>query len=322
MVYVVGDRIGDALLKMPGIRALRAAFPGHRVVWIAGRRASAFKGPLAPLAHGFIDEVRECAGLGLSVRELLRAHDAGHDVVLDTQSRLVTTMVLRRIPHRLFISPAAGFRFSDRRPPPGAASPISVRRGFHTLVELAAGRDLPFETTVAVGPAYHAAAARLLPGGPRYVGFAPGAGGRAKCWPLERFLFVARMQVRAGRVPVFFLGPQERDWLPGIAAAVPEARFPEQEYQGESAGPLLGIALAGRLAAAVANDAGGGHILAASGIPVLTLFGRTNPAKFAGDAPNRIVLSARTFGARTVAGIPAEVVTKHLDATLAGVRQS
>jgi len=301
LVYVAGDRIGDAIVKYPVVRALRAALPAHRLIWMAGRRSSAFAGPLAPLAAGVIDEVREAAGVGLRARELLRRPLAGErfDVVIDTQHKLLTTLVLRRVAHRLFLSPAAGYRFSDRRPAPGPR-PRAVRARFAELCALAAGRPLAIDPRIDPGPEYAHAAAHLLPPGPCYVGLAPGAGGEPKRWPLQAYLALARRLAGSGRVPVFFLGPAERDWRQGIAAAVPQALFPEHAHRGPPAsGPVLAIALGARLAAAVANDAGPGHLLAASGCPVVTLFGRTDPGKFAGEA-NRIVVRARAVQAITV----------------------
>ncbi|MCC7413500.1 MAG: glycosyltransferase family 9 protein [Gammaproteobacteria bacterium] len=314
LVYVIGDRLGDGMLKLPLIRALRGAFPNHRIVWMAGWRKSVFKGPLAPLVTGLIDEVREEAGLGVSLRELLRRPLAAErfDIVIDTQQRLVTTLVLRRIPHDLFVSPAARFRLSDRRP--ATPRPHSVTARLLQLFELAAGRPLQVDPVVRVDEAFERAAAALLPAGPRYLGFAPGAGGARKRWPLERFIDLAARFAARGCVPVFFLGPDEAAWRERIAAAVPAARFPEHEG-GQRAGPLLAVALGARLAAAVSNDAGPGHLLAASGIPVLTLFGRTAAGKFAA-APNRHVLRAADFGGDDVACIPVDAVAGRIELLL------
>ncbi len=55
---------------------------------------------------------------------------------------------------------------------------------------------------------------------------------------------------------------------------MPDALIPElgrsDRFQ-DVKGPLLVVALAGRLIAAVANDAGPGHMLAAGGAPLLSL---------------------------------------------------
>ncbi len=62
-VYVGGDLIGDAIMKLPFVRALRGAWPAAKVTWIAGIHKTAFAHELAPLVAGLIDETIEKAGL-------------------------------------------------------------------------------------------------------------------------------------------------------------------------------------------------------------------------------------------------------------------
>src|SRR5271170_3405138 len=97
------------------------------------------------------------------------------------------------------------------------------------LAAAAAGRPIAVPNPIPLPPAWRARAAELLPAGPSYVGLSPGAGNQhtGKCWPLDSFIAVARTQLERGRMPLFFLGPEERDWHAPLRAAVPEARFPE-----------------------------------------------------------------------------------------------
>ena len=39
-VYVGLDLVGDGLMKLPFLRALRAAYPQARITWLAGKIAS------------------------------------------------------------------------------------------------------------------------------------------------------------------------------------------------------------------------------------------------------------------------------------------
>jgi ADP-heptose:LPS heptosyltransferase len=76
----------------------------------------------------------------------------------------------------------------------------------------------------------------------------------------------------------------------------------------EVRGPLLTIALAGRLAAAVANDAGPGHMLAAGGAPLLSLQqSRRKAAKFRPAARRLEMLVAEDYGGGMDAIPPADV---------------
>jgi ADP-heptose:LPS heptosyltransferase len=160
----------------------------------------------------------------------------------------------------------------------------------------------------------HDHAAALLPEGSGYIGLAPGAGGRIKCWPLERFAALARHAAAHGTVPVFLLGPEEAA-LRAELAGIPTALFPLQDA-GDDATPLLTIALAGRLSAAIANDSGCGHLLAAGGAKLVSLFGPTPAAKFAPLATRAIIVAAQDFGSSAMTAIPVAAVARALDEIL------
>lgn len=314
LVYVGLDRLGDGLMKLPFIRALRAAFPQAHIIWLAGKGRSIFDGPLRPLIDGLIDEIIDDAAIGSDPSELLAVPLAPRrfDLVIDTQRRLLTTLILRRIRAGCFVSAAAGYAFSDIRPGLGnARKPAALGRQLLDLVELASGRPADRLAPLAVPATLHDRAAALLPEGPSYVGLAPGAGGRAKCWPLERFAALARHAAGHGTVPVFLLGPEEAA-LRAELARIPTALFPLQDA-GDDATPLLTIALAGRLSAAIANDSGCGHLLAAGGVKLVSLFGPTQAAKFAPLATRAIVVAAQDFGSAAMTAIPVTAVARALD---------
>ena len=321
LVYVGGDLVGDALMKLPFVRALRGAWPDAHVTWLAGVNRTAFAHELAPLVDGLIDECIENAGFESARGKILARPLGGRrfDLVIDTQRGVGRSMLVRRIRHRVFVSGAAGFRLSDRRPPRSWARPRGMVAQMMALLELAYGQAPPEGPPVPVDAGTAERAARSLPAGPVYVGFAPGAGGQHKRWPLDRFLDIARIEAAAGRTPVFILGPGEAGLAAEIAAAVPGAVVPEEEAgSGHIRTPMLSIALAGRLAAAVANDAGSGHILAAGGVPLVSLFGPTPPEKFAPAARRLEIVRAQAFGGGDeMAAIPTEAVAAALSRLLA-----
>ncbi len=318
LVYVGLDLVGDALMKMPFVRALRATYPEARITWLAGKGKTAFAGPLAPLVDGLIDEVIQEADIGTHWGELLRRPLPGRhfDLVIDTQRRVLTTLILRRIRCGTFVSAAADFLFSSRRPPRGYRKPTTMIRQILDLIEVAGGRRVEEQWAADLPARFEDRAAGLLPEGPAYVGLSPGAGGRHKCWPLERFVEIGRRQVARGRVPVFILGPDEASWYDGLRAKVPEARFPLQETEPDTVGksPLLTIALAGRMRAAVANDSGGGHLLATGGVPLLSLWGPTRMEKAPPQTPVLRTVLARDFGGESMDFIPVDVVDAALEA--------
>ena len=60
---------------------------------------------------------------------------------------------------------------------------------------------------------YRELAKRALPDNKNYIGFAPGAGDTRKCWNLNNFIEVAKYFSDHNKIPVFFLGPKEENWL-------------------------------------------------------------------------------------------------------------
>jgi ADP-heptose:LPS heptosyltransferase len=318
LVYVGGDLVGDGLMKLPFVRALRRAYPTARITWCAGKHHSAYAHALAPLVFGLIDEVIERAGFDRPLRFLLRRPIGGRafDLVIDTQRGVPATLLLRRVPHRRFISGAAEFWLSDARPPAGYRRPASMVRQMLDLLELASGRPAAPDAPLVLDAAVHLAAEQALPAGPVYVGLAPGAGGRQKCWPLEHFVALARAQHAKGRVPVFVLGPDETDWASRLSADAPEALIPSSDPASGRPGsrdPAFTIALAGRLAVAVANDSGVGHMIAAADVPMVSLFGPTRPEKFAPAAKRLTVIDARDYGSEQMSAIPLQAVADAVD---------
>ena len=306
LVYVGLDLVGDGVMKLPFLSALRSLYPEARVTWLAGQGKTVYAGVLAPLLTGLVDEVIEEAGIGLSGWELLRRPLSGRrfDLVIDTQRRVMTSLILKRIRHGKFISAAAGWALSDAVPASGKAKRPSMIGQMFALLEAASGAPVAMPPPLSLSPALLAEAERRLPEGPRYVGLSPGAGGKHKCWPLGNYLDIGVTLTAEGFTPVFLTGPAERDWETGIRAALPHALLPLTDEDG----PPLTMALGTRLIAAIANDSGTGHMLAAAGVPLISLFGPTAPEKFAPATRHFIILRAQEFGSEEMAAIPVEPV--------------
>ncbi|MBI1776763.1 MAG: glycosyltransferase family 9 protein [Proteobacteria bacterium] len=322
LIYAGLELMGDGFIKLPFARAVRAAFPDARITWLAGKGRTVYAHELAPLVQGVLDEVIEDVGIGKHWTELFgkRPLSGRHfDLVIDTQSRVMTTLILRRVQHHRYLSQTAKFLFSDYRPRSGYKKPKHLHHRLFDLIVLATGRPAPSPEPGELPADAVAAAKRLLPDGPLYVGIAPGAGNRRKCWPLERFARLATAQVERGRVPVFILGPAEAAWRQQLAASVPAARFPNQDAAdaGIATGPVLTLALTRRLAAAVSNDSGGGHILAEGGVPLVSLWGPTVVDKAYPMARRLKLVTAQQFGGEAMELIPMEAVEAALETLIA-----
>ena len=76
-----------------------------------------------------------------------------------------------------------------------------------------------------------------------------------------------------------------------------------------------------RSALFVGNDSGPGHIMAAAGCPVLSLFGPTTPLKAAPRATFGRSIRAQDFGGATMQHIPADAVDHAIDKMLAALQR-
>jgi len=306
LVYVGLDRFGDGLMKLPFARALRSTWPQARVTWLAGKGETVYAGRLGGLVTGLIDEVIQNAGIGLSAKELFKERplpDRRFDLILDTQRRFATSLVVRRIRHRRYISGTAGWLLSK--------SPAMIRQMLD-LIEAASGQPAaPGRARIRLSPEIERQAAQLLPDSRLHVGLVPGAGDRRKCWPLERFIALGQ---RLGS-PAILLGPDETEWHAALREALPRASFPLQAT-ALGADPALSLAVGRRLKVAVANDAGMGHLLAAGDCPLISLFGPTPARKFAPFAEHLTVIEAQSFGSDEMAAIPFEAVAAAIDGHL------
>ena len=115
---------------------------------------------------------------------------------------------------------------------------------------------------------------RSRPSDGNLIAIHPGSGGPAKCWPAKRYVALIVCLVEGGYRPVVTFGPADdavrRRVLPRING---------RDVLIAEGLPLLEMAdLYARCRAMIGNDSGMTHLAAATGTPVIALFGPTDPA--------------------------------------------
>ncbi len=118
------------------------------------------------------------------------------------------------------------------------------------------------------------------------VAIHPGSGSPKKIWPLDRFLALAGRLVQAGHTPVFIAGEADSNLTPGI-----RARFSDSPLL-EGYGLVELASILSCMPRYVGNDSGITHLAAALGIAVVVLFGRSNPERWGPRGPNVSILQA------------------------------
>ena len=317
-IGVIVDRegLGDALLKLPMLRAIKRARPDGELWWMANH-TTVMADVLRVQTQHLVDKVVTGLDLSESVQgSLPRLRELPpFDLVFDTRTRVLGVALARIfLRHREFYACLPGFLLSTRRPAAMWARPRGIGARAMSMAIAAFGTTADGSGSLPVSDAAQAIAAHDLPPGPRYIGLAPGSREARKNWPLGRYAEVAAALAADGHVPVFILGPFERPWLAELRASVPAALFPEIEPIDRT------LALIARLALVVANDSGMGHMTAALGVPLVSLFGPTKAERwrpFGGDVR---VVRAQDFGGKAMDAIPVEAVLAAVRRKLEGMQ--
>jgi ADP-heptose:LPS heptosyltransferase len=136
--------------------------------------------------------------------------------------------------------------------------------------------------------------ARLTAGKPALAGayavFHPFASTSEKTWPAKRFLAVAdHLRDKAGLKPVFLAGPDDD------SSAFVKFRI----YQNAPLAQVKSVVAGAQLF--IGNDSGPAHIAAAFGVPVVVLFGPSDPVNWAPwRTEAQVLTSAEEIGRITV----------------------
>ena len=317
-IAVLTDRegLGDVMLKAPFLRALRRAYPAHDVWWIADHQSD-MDGDLRAIVGEGVAKVITHAGLGGPPhRALARMRELPRFAKVFDSRTTWSVVALARfgLRHDAFYCCLGGYILCDGVRP-SWARPRHVAKRMLSLIHCATGRPADAMGRLEASAAAHDAARVSLPEGRVYVGIAPGSRQQVKNWPLANYLEVARALIGEGIAPVFFLGPFEQPARPAVEALDGALVLESQPHLSRRDSLDLLIAQGQRLSLLIANDNGVGHLLGAAGAPVVSLFGPTDPAKWAPVAPANAILRARDYSGRDdIAAIP---VGKVVEAALA-----
>jgi heptosyltransferase-2 len=273
--------VGDAVLALPAVAAVRRGFPGSEL-WVAARSGAGDIFAAAGLADRTVTlpEGNDLASIRQAARELGgRSLDAG--LLLTNSFGSALLFYLARIPERwgyaadgrsLLLTRAV------RRKRPGVP-----RHHVHYYLDLVAGLGIeasPPELRLSVSPEDSEAARLRLrelgldPSRPLVI-LCPGASyGPAKRWPAERFARTAALlrERRGAEVLVIGSAP-ELELAESIRSRL--AGKPAVLTGQTSLRELMG--LIGRATLLISNDTGPMHLANALGVPVVGVFGPTDP---------------------------------------------
>ena len=268
--------LGDLVHTLPAVAALRRAHSSLEIDWLVDAVHREFVA-LVPVVTNVVALGARTARAWLDVRRQLAVRR--YDVAADFQG-LIKSAALARLAgarevvgfDRLSLREPAARLFYSRTVDAGDAGHV-VFKNLRLAVSLGAA-DGPLEFPLVAIESAAAREAHARAGGP-YALINPGAAWPNKRWPAERFGQVAaHLRDRHGLPSVVLWGPGE----PDLAAAVERASSGAAVSAPRTGlADLVAIAREARLI--VSGDTGPTHIAAAVGVPVVALFGPTDPKR-------------------------------------------
>jgi ADP-heptose:LPS heptosyltransferase len=299
-------QLGDVVMSLPALRAIRERYPDARITVLVGRPGAQII-EMSGYADATIEVDRVQLRDGFKPLSVVRIFQVVKDVrqrkfdfVIDLHSFSETNLLG-------FFSGASKRLFSRRpgrsldflanfspKPPVDKNDPGQhlIDRYLDVLVPLGI-KDQPrvprlltrAEDDRAVDVLMRKAKAEK---GTPLVGLFPGAGHPGRCWPLEQFAELADFLIRNDGVrPVIFVGPEERHLVQRMRALFPSTCVVLEKLTI----PQLAAAQA-RLAVFVSNDTGPVHIAAAVGTPIVVMIDLPRPHAYVPTgASQRLIFS-------------------------------
>ena len=277
--------VGDAVMSLPALRALRERFPQAHISilakpWVADLyRREPFCDELIPYTPRTVTE-KWSASLALRPRHFDTA------ILLQNAFEAAGIAYLAGIPERIGYSrDGRGFLLTRAIPVPKRGDIPRHERFYYLELLRRAGiiAELPQSDAIRLEGAPTARIAGLdrfreFGLGETVIGVSPGAAyGTAKRWLPERFADAAiRVANELGASVAIFGSKDERDLCQSVATSVSASIVkPVKNFAGEtSLAEFIDLAAACRVY--LTNDSGAMHIASALGVPTVAIFGATD----------------------------------------------
>ena len=318
LIYNSGGGLGDTIQLFPLILSLKNHFKSSDFYYL-GAHKNHFLGKLKKYN---IDIKTLDLGLkyfGFRWWHLLKAKSRflelnleKFDLIIDLQSKLRNTLILKRIPSVNFYSSTFNYNFCSLKKDYLSNNNISQK----TILNLEKLLDVHIQkvdfSLDNLNQIYINEAKKLLPGS-NYIGFSITQGNeyRKKSWPLENFIILAKKIEEMNKISVFFVEKENIEIINQIKSKVPNSLFPE--HNSDLVCPALVTALSSRLEKGISIDNGVMHMMSLAKVPMIVLFGPTNSEKFAPSHENTVILdSNKLYKTNDISKIKIEDLLKHI----------
>jgi ADP-heptose:LPS heptosyltransferase len=297
VVHIGG--LGDVLLAVPALRALRSAFPAHELGLLAGTdvggllKTCGVVDTLFPLEQSFTGLLAGPERISLQLHDWLSRCDVAVAWVRDLDGALRGTFTSFGVKQIIVQSASAAPAASDD----GEELPHQADRLLDSVKGLTGGDQaaaiLSLPSSVMAEGATILARNGLRDGRP-LVGIQPGSGSRHKCCPPELLVELLQGLETEGYVPLLFEGPTDGDIVRRLLAICPRSPCLVQNVRLQSVAGVLA-----HLQLFIGHDSGLSHLSALLGLPTVTLFGPTDPRRWAPRGPHTRIITGATCQCET-----------------------
>ena len=319
LIYNSGGGLGDAIQLFPLILSLKNHFKSGHFYYL-GAHENHFLNKLKDFNVNIKTLDLGLKYFGFRWWHLFKAKSRffelnleKFDLIIDLQSKLRNTLILKRIPSVNFYSSTFNYNFCSLKKDYLSNNNISQK----TILNLEKLLDVNIKkvdfSLDNLNQIYINEAKKLLPGS-NYIGFSITQGNeyRKKSWPLENFIILAKKIEEMNKIPVFFVEKENIEIINQIKLKVPNSLFPE--HNSDLVCPALVTALSSRLEKGISIDNGVMHMMSLAKVPMIVLFGPTNSEKFAPSHENTVILdSNKLYKTSDISKIQVEDLLKYIN---------
>lgn len=288
--------MGDIIHSLPAVAALRQAFPSATMGWVVEEHwAELISAPSAPAegcseARPLVEIVhrvntrpwRSSPFSAVTLKEvtamLADLKRVGYDVAIDLQAT-IRSAVLGRLsgaPARIgFARPRESLAKLFYTQAVRTATPHVVEQGVE-MAEIISGRsnlrvEFPLPRDAQAECWCEAELRRLSVS--EFAMINPGAGWGAKCWPVERYATLAQQFAKSGLATIANVGPGEEK----LALEIETASGGAAKAIACTLTQLISLTRRARIF--IGGDTGPVHLAAAQNVPVVAIYGPTDPER-------------------------------------------
>ncbi len=317
-------QLGDVVMSLPALRAIREKFPYAKITVAVGKPGK----ELLNLC-GYANEILEVdrvalrdgptlISIGRIAKFVSQVRKQKFDFVIDLHSYYETNILgfLSGASHRLYSrreNRSLDFLGNFKPQPPRERTAAHLVDRYLDMLKPLGIENVPRIPVLQTSPSDDKSVEAMLKkekaqSRELLVGMFPGAGNASRVWPLEKFAEVADHLIRNDRVRVIvFAGPEERALVPQMRSVFPSGTI----FFDRLTIPQLASAQA-RLTLFISNDTGPAHIAAAVGTPVVVILDQPDLNSFTPVGEQN-----RFIGGPLITNIPVSDVYRAAHALLA-----